>query len=132
MLPFAANNLPGSLVVVVNDFVVVLVPGKGILVGVFAKVRVAFIDEGIFNGSTFIGGNVKGTGAGGTARLPGKVFPLFLLVNGTVPVPDFTFLIVAVVIVDVFVDALLVILSFSLRGFMSDMLLLVLFLNLLK
>jgi hypothetical protein len=74
LLPFAANNLPGSLVVVVNDFVVVLVPGKGILVGVFAKVRVAFIDEGIFNGSTFMGGNVKGTGAGGTARLPGKVF----------------------------------------------------------
>ena len=63
---------------------------------------------------------------------PYITFPLLLFVIGTVPVPDFAFLIVAVVIVDVFVDALLVILSFGLRGFMSDVLLLVLFLNLLK
>lgn len=75
LLDFITAGLEGSssFACFAIDLDIEVEPGNGILVGVFGKLRVCF-DEGIFNGSTFIGGNVNGATAGGVARLPGKVY----------------------------------------------------------
>lgn len=48
------------------------VAGRGIRVGVF-DTTVLFLVDGIFKGSTFIGGKDSGATEGGVARLPGRV-----------------------------------------------------------
>lgn len=53
--------------------VLLLFAGSGMRVGVFATVRVCLCTEGMFNGSTFIGGSDNGAMEGCEARFPGSV-----------------------------------------------------------
>lgn len=58
---------------VVPAVVVLPFAGSGMRVGVFATVRVCLCTVGMFNGSTFIGGNDNGAMEGCEARFPGSV-----------------------------------------------------------
>lgn len=64
-------------VVVVAVAVLLLLAGSGMRVGVLATVRVCLCTEGMFNGSTFMGGSDNGAMEGCEARFPGSVYVFF-------------------------------------------------------